>query len=311
MSELEEIREKLIKLDSFIQENKNIEKRLPIHNMYDLKAYYNNVRDILADELKSEAKIVIPRMVTSEKMNAEARTTLIVNSTLREQNALVSMFNADLDAGYFDGTILQNGIFLPSSNSKYMKIIPSYLYLNPLTGRPHIDMMHIKYLFDKNALMENEILDQNIRNSLKKHLFKTDIYSPTEYGLIREYFVETAPFVLNCLLLKFKDEYMNAKREDLPVVLTSAMVNTGTNSEVVLVLETLYNELLKQDIFKDTIFEDATTSTSLGQAKLFNPILMDPVTESAPLKQYNLRLFINTHILEEKSEKRLCYNNPR
>ena len=33
MNALEEIREKLIKLDSFVQEHKNIEKRLPVHNM--------------------------------------------------------------------------------------------------------------------------------------------------------------------------------------------------------------------------------------------------------------------------------------
>lgn len=311
MSELEEIREKLIKLDSFIQENKNIEKRLPIHNMDDLKIYYNHVRDILIDELKFEGNISIPKMIASNKMNVDARTTLIVDSSLREQNALIDMFNKDLGNGYFNGSILQDGIFFTASKSKDLKTIPDYLYLNPEIGRPFYNMMHMRFIFDKNALMINESLEQTIRNNLRKHLFRTNELSPTEYGLIREYFLETAPFVLNCLLLKFKDEYISAKRENLPVVLTSAMVNTGTNSEVVLVLETLYNELLKQDIFKDTIFEDATTSTSLGQAKLFNPILMDPVTESAPLKQYNLRLFINTHILEEKSEKRLCYNNPR
>lgn len=118
MSELEEIREKLIKLDSFIQENKNIEKRLPIHNMDDLKIYYNHVRDILIDELKFEGNISIPKMIVSNKMNVDARTTLIVDSSLREQNALIDMFNKDLGNGYFNGSILQDGIFLLLLNQR-------------------------------------------------------------------------------------------------------------------------------------------------------------------------------------------------
>ena len=52
MSALEEIREKLLALDSFIQENTNIEPRLPVKNLDALRDYYNNIRNIIIEELE-------------------------------------------------------------------------------------------------------------------------------------------------------------------------------------------------------------------------------------------------------------------
>ncbi len=305
MNALEEIREKLIKLDSFVQENKNIEKRLPVHNMEALEDYYKKVRDILIERIKFDGLANIPRIIDENKTIIDARTTLIIDSNSREQYALVKMFNRDLSCGAFDDTILKNGIFLPAYRSKYIKYPPEYLFLNPLTGRPNYNIMAIRYLFDKNALSKNEALDRNLRNDLKRHIFKTDELGPSDYELLKEYFRETAPFVLNCLLLDFKEEYIKAKRENTEVSLTTAIVNIGKKDNFVIVLETLYNELLKQGIFKDTIFENAITAVTNANVKCFNPILADPINQCVPLKQCNLKLQLSTEEIEKSSAKHL------
>lgn len=95
MNALEEIREKLIKLDSFVQEHKNIEKRLPVHNMKALEDYYKKVRDILIERIKFDGLANIPRIIDENKTIIDARTTLIIDSNSREQYALVKMFNRD------------------------------------------------------------------------------------------------------------------------------------------------------------------------------------------------------------------------
>lgn len=311
LTELEEIREKLIKLDKFVLENKSIEKRLPVKNMADLEDYYNKVKDLILEKIKSESLISIPRVINSKKIVIDARTTLIMDSGLRERNALVEMFNKDFNGGAFDGTILQDGIFLPAFHSRYIEHPPSYLFLDPETGRPNYNIMSVRFLFDKNAMLKNEAIDEDLRNRLMKHIFKTDELEKNDYTHIRTYFLETAPFVLNCLLSKFKEAYIYAKQENEPIALSTAMINTGSGANYVIVLETLYNELLKQDVFKDTIFEGSTTAVTMGNTKFFNPILMDPISECYPLKQYNIRLMLNTEFVENNSEKRLCYNNPR
>lgn len=311
MSELAEIRKKLLSLDSFIQENKNTEKRLEVRNMDELKEYYKRVRDHIINELKLSSFETIPRIIKSDKVETEARATLIMDSNYREQNALVTMFNEDLYNGVFNESILQDGIFLPASRSRFIENPPSYLFLDPSTGRKHVGTMYIRFLFDKNALTCNQELDESLRDALKNHIFKTGEFTPTDYGLIKEYFLETAPFVLNCLLLNFKDEYITAKRENLPVILSQAMVNTGTDTRIVIVLEALYNELLKQYIFKNTVFENAVTSVTKGNTKYFNPTLMDPVKQCAPTRQYNLRLILNTAKVEDIPSNSLCYNSRR
>lgn len=311
MGALEEIREKLLKLDSFIQENANIEPRLPVNNIEALRAYYNNIRDIITDELEYDCFSSIPRIIDGNKVNIESRTTLIMDSHLREQSALVKMFNEDLNNGLFKDTILKDGIFLPNMKTKYVENPPDYLLLNQATGRKNVDVYGILFLFDKNALVRNELLNETLRKNLKQHIYGTQVLTPTEYGLIREYFLETAPFVLNALLLKFKESYISAKQERLPVIISQAILNTDVNPTTAIVLETLYNELLKQGIFKGTIFEDAITKLTSGRAIMYNPILMDPTKDVAPTKQYNLRLIMNTERIENNSSKRLCYNNPR
>lgn len=311
MGALEEIREKLLKLDSFIQENANIEPRLPVNNIDALRAYYNNIRDIITDELEYDCFSSIPRIIDGNKVNIESRTTLIMDSYPREQSALVKMFNEDLNNGLFKDTILKDGIFLPNMKTKYVENPPDYLLLNQATGRKNVDVYGILFLFDKNALVRNELLNETLRKNLKQHIYGTQVLTPTEYGLIREYFLETAPFVLNALLLKFKESYISAKQERLPVIISQAILNTDVNPTTAIVLETLYNELLKQGIFKGTIFEDAITKLTSGRAIMYNPILMDPTKDVAPTKQYNLRLIMNTERIENNSSKRLCYNNPR
>ncbi len=311
MGALEEIREKLLKLDSFIQENANIEPRLPVNNIDALRAYYNNIRDIITDELEYDCFSSIPRIIDGNKVNIESRTTLIMDSHLREQSALIKMFNEDLNNGLFKDTILKDGIFLPNMKTKYMKNPPDYLLLNQATGRKNVDVYGILFLFDKNALVRNELLNETLRKNLKQHIYGTQVLTPTEYGLIREYFLETAPFVLNALLLKFKESYISAKQERFPVIISQAILNTDVNPTTAIVLETLYNELLKQGIFKGTIFEDAITKLTSGRTIMYNPILMDPTKDVAPTKQYNLRLIMNTERIENNSSKRLCYNNPR
>lgn len=101
-------------------------------------------------------------------------------------------------------------------------------------------------------------------------------------------------------------------KERSPVILSQAILNTDVNQTTAIVLETLYNELLKQGVFKGTIFEDAITMLTSGRNIMYNPILMDPTKDIAPTKQYNLRLIMNTERIEDNSSKRLCYkNNPR
>lgn len=312
MSALEEIREKLLALDSFIQENTNIEPRLPVKNLDALRDYYNNIRNIIIEELEYDAFSSIPRIIDQNKINIESRTTLIMDSYLREQSTLVKMFNEDLNNGMFKDSLLKNGIFLPNMKTKYMKNPPDYLLLNQATGRKNVDVYGILFLFDKNALIHNELLNEALRNNLKQHIYGTQVLTPTQYGLIREFFLETAPFVLNALLLKFKEAYISAKKERLPVILSQAILNTDVNQTTAIVLETLYNELLKQGVFKGTIFEDAITKLTSGRNIMYNPILMDPTKDIAPTKQYNLRLIMNTERIEDNSSKRLCYkNNPR
>lgn len=179
------------------------------------------------------------------------------------------------------------------------------------TGIPNVNVECIRFLFDKNALLENEVLDKVIQDNLRHHILKKGKLKKCDYQLIKEYFLETAPFVLNCLLLIFEKEYIKAKRENTPVMLSTAMVNTGKEDDFVIVLETLYNRLLKHSVFKDTIFERAITCITRGNNKFFNPILMDPINECVPTTQYNLRLILNTETIEKNAEKRLNYNIPK
>lgn len=311
MTQLEEIREKLIMLDNFVQENKTIEKRLKVTNLEELKEYYKKVKDIIVEKIIFESLINIPRIIEENKTVAEANSYLIMDSNVGEQMALVAMFNNDLCNGYFDGTILQNGIFLPSYRAKYIESPPKYLLLDPKIGIPNTNVQCIRFLFDKSALLKNEALDKVIQDNLKEHILQKGKLEKTNYQLIRKYFLETAPFVLNCLLLKFEEEYIKAKRENAPVILSTGMVNIGKDDKFIIVLETLYNKLLKQNIFKDTIFEGAITSITRGNNKFFNPILMDPIHECAPITQCNLRIILNTDIIEKNAEKRLCYNIPK
>lgn len=107
MSALEEIREKLLALDSFIQENTDIEPRLPVKNLDALRDYYNNIRNIIIEELEYDAFSSIPRIIDQNKINVESRTTLIMDSYLREQSTLVKMFNEDLNNGMFKDSLLK------------------------------------------------------------------------------------------------------------------------------------------------------------------------------------------------------------
>lgn len=113
------------------------------------------------------------------------------------------------------------------------------------------------------------------------------------------------------MLLKFEEEYIKAKRENTSVILSTAMINVDKDDDFVIVLETLYNNLLKQSVFKETIFEGAVTCITRGNHKFFNPILMNPLNECAPTTQYNLRIILNTDTIEKNAEKRLCYNIPK
>lgn len=309
MTQLEEIREKLIMLDNFVQENKTIEKRLKVTNLEELKEYYKKVKDIIVEKIILEGLINIPRIIKENKTAAEANSYLIMDSSRIEQITLVAMFNNDLCNGYFDGTILQNGIFLPSYRTKYIKSPPKYLLLDPDVGTPNVNVQCIKFLFDKNALLKNKALDKAIQDNLKCHILQKGRFKKADYQLIKEYFLKTAPFVLNCLLLMFKDEYIKAKRENSPVILSTAMVNVDKDDNFVIVLETLYNNLLKQNVFKDTIFEGAVTCITRGNHKFYNP--MNPLNECIPTTQYNLRIILNTYTIEKNAEKRLCYNIPK
>lgn len=311
MTQLEEIREKLIMLDNFVQENKTIEKRLKVTNLEELKEYYKKVKDIIVEKIIHEGLINIPRIIEENKIVAKANSYLIMDSNVGEQMALVAMFNNDLCNGYFDGTILQNGIFLPSYRAKYIESPPKYLLLDPKIGIPNTNVQCIKFLFDKNALLKNEALDKTIQDNLKYHILQKGRLKNADYQLIKEYFLKTAPFVLNCLSLMFKDEYIKAKRENSPVILSTGMVNVDKDDKFVIILENLYNNLLKQNIFKDTIFEGAVTCITRGNNKFFNPILTNPIHECAPITQCNLRIILNTDLIEKKTEKRLCYNTPK
>lgn len=309
MNALEEIREKLLNLDIFIQENMNIEPRLRVNNIESLRAYYNRIREIIINELEYESFSSITRIINQNKVNIESRTTLIMDSHIREQTALIKMFNEDLNNGMFKDSVLKDGIFLMNMRTKYMVNPPDYLLLNQATGRKNVNVHGILFLFDKNALIHNEFLNETLRDNLKQHIYGTQVLTPTQYGLIREFFLETAPFVLNALLLKFKDAYITAKRERLPVIISQGILNTNVNQTTAIVLETLYNELLKQGIFKGTIFEDAITMLTSGRNIMYNPILMDPTKDVVPTKQYNLRLIMNTEKIENNSSKRLYYKS--
>lgn len=188
MTQLEEIREKLIMLDNFVQENKSTEKRLKINNLEELKEYYKKVKDIIVEKIILEGLINIPRIIEENKTVADANTCLIMDSSAIEQKALVAMFNKDLCNGYFDGTILQNGIFLPSYRAKYIESPPNYLFLDSKNGRPNVDVKCIRFLFDKNELLANEALDKVIQDNLRCHILKKEKLKKVDYQLIKGYF---------------------------------------------------------------------------------------------------------------------------
>lgn len=108
-------------LDNFVQKNKTTEKRLKVKKFEELKEYYKKVKDIIVEKIIFEGLINIPRIIEENKTVVDANTCLIMDSDAREQK--------DLSNGYFDGTILQNRIFLPSYRAKYIECLPKYLFL--------------------------------------------------------------------------------------------------------------------------------------------------------------------------------------
>ena len=302
METLEEIREKLIKLESFVEANKQTPRRLEVKNLETLRTYYQNTNSYILEELSSKVFPTIRRIIDQRKANIYVNATLIMDSDYGEQTSLISMFNEDLSQGVFKDSIFQDGIFLPSSRSNFKEKPEKYLFLNYNPERENMNVQHIRFYFNIFKLLNNPNIDTSLKDDLKNYLLQTSTMTPEEYNLIREYFLEHAPFILNGLLQKFKDEYIKAKRECTPVMLSTALINITEDRRVLTVLEYLFDELLKQDIFKDTIFENATTSLIINKSiKFFNPILMNPLEQNGPLRQCNLRLLINTNEIEKRN----------
>ena len=144
METLEEIREKLIKLESFVEANKQTPRRLEVKNLETLRTYYQNTNSYILEELSSKVFPTIRRIIDQRKANIYVNATLIMDSDYGEQTSLISMFNEDLSQGVFKDSIFQDGIFLPSSRSNFKEKPEKYLFLNYNPERENMNVQHIR-----------------------------------------------------------------------------------------------------------------------------------------------------------------------
>ena len=147
METLEEIREKLIKLESFVEANKQTPRRLEVKNLETLRTYYQNTNSYILEELSSKVFPTIRRIIDQRKANIYVNATLIMDSDYGEQTSLISMFNEDLSQGVFKDSIFQDGIFLPSSRSNFKEKPEKYLFLNYNPERENMNVQHIRFYF--------------------------------------------------------------------------------------------------------------------------------------------------------------------
>lgn len=312
MNALEKIRLALIDLENVIEEYKNTDVSLKINNADELNEYYNRGKNYILEELSCYTYPTIKRVIAENKLDISSNAKLIMNSCPREQYFLVDRFNKDLSDGVFANTLFQDGIFLPSNKSRYENGTKSYLYLTPEKGIPYQNLMSIRFTYNKVGLLKNDNIPRSIKEDLDTYLLQKKSFSEKDYGIIKEYFLATAPFVISCLISKFKESYIYAKRENQPIIINTPVINIYDELPIVIVLETLYNELFRQDIFKDTIIEKGIASvTPCSNVKYFNEILMSPLASEFPIKQYNLRLILNKHDIERKSANHLSSSTPK
>lgn len=337
MKNLDELREDLFALENFIDENRCIPKRLPIHNLLELKEYYKKNREIIISELERDTNKKIKKVISQRKYNVEPTSVLLFGSDLRMQNCLVDMFNESLSKSEFMDSTLKDGIFLPAHSFRNSYNPPHNFYLNFSPEIENVGPSGIKFIFNKSGLISNDKIDDTSKGELKNYILQKDNLSSLDYQIIKEYFLATAPFVIETIISKFKKAYIEAKEENTPVIISTPFVNTTDDERIVLVLETLYYELFKQGFFKDTIFEFSTTAITHGNAKYLNPILLNPFEESiitkekqqfigsytiadpdvikyyrkadakstSRLKQHSLRLILNTHDIENISHNHI------
>ena len=183
METLEEIREKLIKLESFVEANKQTPRRLEVKNLETLRTYYQNTNSYILEELSSKVFPTIRRIIDQRKANIYVNATLIMDSDYGEQTSLISMFNEDLSQGVFKDSIFQDGIFLPSSRSNFKEKPEKYLFLNYNPERENMNVQHIRFYFNIFKLLNNPNIDTSLKDDLKNYLLQTSTMTPEEYNL--------------------------------------------------------------------------------------------------------------------------------
>lgn len=309
INSIQEIHKRLVEINSiFEKQDNNALKKINESTEYKFyKDYFEKSKEYVLTELYCKLPKMVEKLLKKEKLNLICGATALMNSCGEIKNIFPFYLKAQAE-GQFNGTVFEKGIFMKNGNlyCSTPDNPPDCLFLsnknhsqsNSTTtqsmrvNRKIFNIETILFLFDKYYLATENcgmIINQE---ALQNYILQKNILTDQKIEQLKAFFYTTLPFVLDDFIKRFYKNYILYKGDSFFSVSTP-IINIGQSREIVILLETLYQELFKQSIFSDTILSTATTEITRGKATYFNDILNTPF-ENSPIKdRYYLRLTWN------------------
>lgn len=303
---IEEIHEKLVEINSiFDNQNNNALREINESTTYkSYKAYFEQSKEHVLTELYYKLPKSLNRLLKKETLNLICGATALIGSCNEMRNIFPFYLKAQAE-GQFNGTVFEKGIFMDRGNLYLtaLKNPPACLFFSKdcqkTTQNNSIasatisqEQQPLLFLFDKYYLATETcgmIINQE---ALQNYILQKEILTEQKMEQLKAFFYKTLPYVIDDFIKRFYKNYLSYEGDSFFSVSTP-IINIGKSREIVILLETLYQELFKQSVFSDTILSTATTEITRGNATYFNEILNTPFDDYPYKDRYYLRLTWN------------------
>lgn len=289
----------------------------PTITKYDCNKFYEQVKDIVLDELAENIAIKINNINEKNSPNVFASGTLMIDGSFYIQRVIIDLFNKSQASGAFDGTIFEYGTFEVCSKSQELKNPSPLLFMTEDTSRPFYNVLHIKFTpnlvklinasnFIANTPIQSEasrfILSQ--KKEISNYLNQMYTLSSDDRKILQQYFIETAVPVLTKSLNNFIDAVENHNKTfDVSLHTTTPFIYGENRKDILIYLLYLYTDLLQNNALSESILPFSTPEINCRGKKEKYGILCSPFEEKRGEKpQHNLRLVYNQHIINKKND---------